>query len=132
MSATETRQAIESILMVADNPVDPTVLAQLLEVPKADVEAMCDELAAEYEAAGRGFILARVAGGYRFQSHPDLAPYVERFVLDRAGLKERLGEGLFIPDALTWYITIPSFLVFFVFWAFVAIWNEKSEKFVVF
>jgi segregation and condensation protein B len=24
----------------------------------------------------------RVAGGYRFQSHPDLAPYVERFVLD--------------------------------------------------
>ena len=75
MSATETRQAIESILMVADNPVEPSVLAQLLEVPKADVEAMCDELAAEYEAAGRGFILARVAGGYRFQSHPDLAPY---------------------------------------------------------
>src|SRR5688500_6103903 len=24
----------------------------------------------------------RVAGGYRFQSHPDLAPYVERFLLD--------------------------------------------------
>ncbi len=24
----------------------------------------------------------RVAGGYRFQSHPDLAPYVERFVLE--------------------------------------------------
>ena len=27
-------------------------------------------------------MLARVAGGWRFQSHPDLAPYVERFVLD--------------------------------------------------
>ena len=27
-------------------------------------------------------MLARVAGGYRFQTHPDLAPYVERFVLE--------------------------------------------------
>ena len=30
----------------------------------------------------RGFLLVKVAGGYRYQSHPDLAPYVERFVLD--------------------------------------------------
>ena len=36
----------------------------------------------EYEATDRGFVLARVAGGYRFQTHPDLAPYVERFVLE--------------------------------------------------
>jgi segregation and condensation protein B len=27
-------------------------------------------------------VLVRVAGGYRFQSHAELAPYVERFVLD--------------------------------------------------
>ena len=27
-------------------------------------------------------MLARVAGGYRFQTHPELAPYVERFVLE--------------------------------------------------
>ncbi|HZP28265.1 MAG TPA: SMC-Scp complex subunit ScpB, partial [Acidimicrobiia bacterium] len=27
-------------------------------------------------------VLARVAGGYRFQTHPDLAPYVEHFVLE--------------------------------------------------
>ena len=31
---------------------------------------------------GRGFQLARVAGGYRFQTHPDAHPYVERFVLE--------------------------------------------------
>ncbi len=101
MSATETRQAIESILMVADNPVEPSVLAQLLEVPKADVEALCDELAAEYEAAGRGFILARVAGGYRFQSHPDLAPYVERFVLD--GQTSRLSSAALETLAIVAY-----------------------------
>ncbi len=52
--------------------------------------------------------------------------------LDSLGLSDRLGRGLFIPDTLTWYVTVPAFLVFFLFWAFVAIWNEKSEKFVIF
>jgi segregation and condensation protein B len=32
-----------------------------------------------YLEEGRGFILARIAGGARLQTHPDLAPYVERF-----------------------------------------------------
>jgi segregation and condensation protein B len=46
------------------------------------VEELCEELAAEYAREGRGFQLARVAGGYRFQTHPDAHPYVERFVLE--------------------------------------------------
>jgi segregation and condensation protein B len=78
----EARRAIEAVVLAATDPVDPAVLAQLIEVPTAHVEALCDELAAEYERDGRGFTIARVAGGYRFQTHPDAAPYVERFVLD--------------------------------------------------
>jgi len=53
-------------------------------------------------------------------------------VLKHADIYDKMGKGLFIPDTLTWYVTVPSFLLFFTFWAFVAIWNEKSEKFVVF
>ncbi|MGH9150618.1 MAG: SMC-Scp complex subunit ScpB, partial [Acidimicrobiales bacterium] len=79
---TEQQRTVEAILMVADEPVAPGLLAQLLEVTPARVEEMCAGLAEAYEAEGRGFVLVRVAGGYRFQSHPDLAPYVERFVLE--------------------------------------------------
>src|SRR5581483_9852820 len=75
-------RAIEAILMVAEDPVEPHLLAQLLEVAPAKVDELCNELAASYEEDERGFVLVRVAGGYRFQSHPDLAPYVERFVLE--------------------------------------------------
>ena len=67
--------------MVAEEPVPPGLLAELLEVTPARVEQLCQELAAAYEDEGRGFVVRRVAGGYRFQSHPDLAPYVERFAL---------------------------------------------------
>jgi segregation and condensation protein B len=51
-------------------------------MPVDVVEALCQRLAEAYDEAGHGFQLVRVAGGYRFQSHPDLAPYVERFVLE--------------------------------------------------
>ena len=68
--------------MVATDPVAPDLLAQLLELPVATVEQLCQRLADAYDEAGHGFQLVRVAGGYRYQSHPDLAPYVERFVLE--------------------------------------------------
>jgi segregation and condensation protein B len=83
----EARRAVEAIVLVCEQPIDTNLLGQLLELRPAIVEQLCRELAAEYEAEGRGFQLARVAGGWRFQSHPDQAPYVERFVLDGQSAK---------------------------------------------
>lgn len=80
--APEAQRAIEAIVMVADQPVEPAFLAQLLEVSPARVEELSAALEAAYRDEDRGFELVRVAGGYRFQSHADLAPYVERFVLE--------------------------------------------------
>jgi segregation and condensation protein B len=87
----DTARAIEAIVMVAEEPVPPNLLAQLLEVSVTSVEEACNALVAAYDNEGRGFVLARVAGGYRFQSHPDLAPYVERFVLE--GQSSRLSNA---------------------------------------
>ena len=76
------RRAIEAVVLASTEPVEARLLAQLVELPVTRVEELCAELAREYEESERGFVLAEVAGGYRFQTHPDLAPYVERFVLD--------------------------------------------------
>ena len=81
-TSTETRRALEAVLMVAEIPVEPQLLAQLLEIPVSRVVELCEALAAEYDASERGFVLVPVAGGWRYQSHADLAPYVERFVLE--------------------------------------------------
>jgi segregation and condensation protein B len=72
-------RAVEAVLLVAVEPVPPGLLAELLEVPVERIEETLDALAQEYADSGRGFILARIAGGARLQTHPDLAPYVERF-----------------------------------------------------
>lgn len=97
----EQRRAIEAVLMVADSPVEPGLLAQLLEVAPSQVGALCDELAQSYRREDRGFVLAKVAGGYRFQSHPDLAPYIERFVLE--GQSARLSAAALETLAIVAY-----------------------------
>jgi segregation and condensation protein B len=94
-------RAIEAVLMVAAEPVAPHLLAELLEVPTERVEAICDELADGYARDGRGFVLARVAGGYRFQSHPDQESYVERFMLE--GQSSRLSAAALETLAIVAY-----------------------------
>ena len=78
----ELTAAVEAVLMVAERPIEPRLLAQLVEASVDAVEATCAALDEQYRVQGRGFILARVAGGYRYQSHPAQAAYVERFVLE--------------------------------------------------
>lgn len=78
----ETKRALEALLMVAEDPAAPRLLAQLLETSTTVIEQCCEQLAADYRAARRGFVLVRVAGGWRFQSAPELSAYVERFVLE--------------------------------------------------
>ncbi len=61
--ASEEAKAIEAIVMVADQPVEPHLLAQLLEVPPARVEELCGELAEAYRHDDRGLRVG--AGGGR-------------------------------------------------------------------
>jgi segregation and condensation protein B len=101
VSSADSRRALEGLLMVADEPVAPRLLAELLELSTEAIDTLCAELADEYEAQGRGFVLARVAGGYRFQTHPAVDPYVERFVLE--GQSARLSAAALETLAIVAY-----------------------------
>ena len=81
-------RALEAIILVASEPVSAELLAQILGHPVEVIASLCDSLAAAYDDAGHGFQLVQVAGGYRYQSHPDVAAYVERYILD--GQRARL------------------------------------------
>lgn len=87
----ELRAVLEAILLVTDEPVPATTLAQVAERPTAEVEQVLRELVDDYAAARRGFELRLVAGGWRLYTHPECAPYVERFVVD--GQQARLTQA---------------------------------------
>jgi segregation and condensation protein B len=85
------RGALEAILLVVDEPADPTVLAQVLTTPEPEIVAMLRALQGEYDEAGRGFELREIAGGWRLYTRAEFAPYVERFVLE--GQQARLTQA---------------------------------------
>jgi segregation and condensation protein B len=77
----EVTRALEALLFLADEPIGAASLAHVVERPRAEVEALLLELSEAYDRTGSGLILRRVAGGWRLFTHPDVAVYVERFVL---------------------------------------------------
>lgn len=101
MPDADTVRAIEAIVMVAVEPVPAELLAQLLELPVVVIERLCAELAASYREAGHGFELVNVAGGFRYQTSADLAPYVERFLLD--GQRARMSSAALETLAIVAY-----------------------------
>ncbi len=85
------RACLEAIVLVVDEPVAEVVMAQVLERPRDEIAAALHELAASYEAEGRGFDLREVAGGWRFYTREECAPVVERFIRD--GQEVRLTQA---------------------------------------
>ena len=73
--------ALEALLLVAEEPLSAGLLASVVGCTPGEAAAGLDALAEEYRSQGRGFVLARVAGGYRYQTAPEQARFVERLVL---------------------------------------------------
>jgi len=91
MSEVELNRSLEAILMVVEEPVSELVLAQIIERPTEEIVATLNAMAERYQSEERGFELRQISGGWRFYSHPDLAPLVEKFVLD--GQQARLTQA---------------------------------------
>ena len=73
-------RAIEAIILVARSRSPPSCWPSCW----SDRSPTSSDGAASWPPATTptaGFQLVRVAGGYRYQTHPDLTPYVERFLL---------------------------------------------------
>lgn len=91
LEAAELHGAVEAILLIVDEPVTSTVLAQVIGVPEAAVQAALEDLRDDYDRAGRGFELRTISGGWRLYTREAFASYVERFVLD--GQQARLTQA---------------------------------------
>ncbi len=83
---------VEALLFTAQGPlkIDSVVEA----VPEADreaVEAAIEELRHHYERSSRAFQVVRIAGGYQLLTRPDVAPWVEKFLVGRR--RQRLSRA---------------------------------------
>ncbi len=91
LAGLQLRGALEAILLIVDEPANPTVLAQVLTTPEPEIVAMLQALRSDYDDAERGFELREIAGGWRLYTRAEFASYVERFVLE--GQQARLTQA---------------------------------------
>lgn len=76
------RGALEAVLLVVPDPLPVARLAAGLQLAEGEVLAMLQELASEFQAAGRGWVLREVAGGWRLFADEDYAEEVTRFLVE--------------------------------------------------
>lgn len=69
---------IESVLFVADGPVDLRTLARLTEAPAEEIRAAIEELAAESKS--RGVRIQQTGQAVQLVSAPETAPFVQRYL----------------------------------------------------
>lgn len=91
MSEVKVKKALEAILILSEDGISEVDLATALEVPQELVENSLKELADEYQASDRGFELRKVAGGWRYFSHPEEAELLTKYIQD--GQQQKLTQA---------------------------------------
>ncbi|MBN2233206.1 MAG: SMC-Scp complex subunit ScpB [Deltaproteobacteria bacterium] len=75
------KDIIESLLLVAAEPLTPAALGEVLEIDDNElIAAAVDHLEDEYRRRNRGFLLQRVGGGIRLVTREENAPYIRRYI----------------------------------------------------
>jgi segregation and condensation protein B len=84
-------RGVEALLFLADEPLDPAAIAEVVEGDPAAVEEAVRALADRYLEERRGMEVREVAGGWRMYTAPATHPYIERWAL--AGRTGRLTQA---------------------------------------
>ena len=94
--------AIEALLLLAEEPMSETVLAQAVGAPVHVVADALAELVAFYDETGRGFELRQLGGGWRYYTRADHADLIAGHVLD--GAQSRLSQAALETLAVIAYL----------------------------
>jgi segregation and condensation protein B len=80
----ELKRRVEALLFSSDKPLDTGRIARIVQADDGrQVRSIIQELAEEYDAAGRAFCVEEIAGGFQVLTRPQFGPYVQKLHEDR-------------------------------------------------
>lgn len=97
----EVARIAAALVFASDKPLSAGRLAELLGLPASRIRAALDAFSERIAAAGVPFHIVEIAGGLRFSTLPDLAPYVS--ALRGEQKKERLSSAALETLAIVAY-----------------------------
>jgi segregation and condensation protein B len=110
-SMAELMGIIEALVFVAEEPISPKTLAEVLREERGWVEVAVQELAKEFNERNAGLMLREVAGGWQFATRAEHHEHVRAFLKSRPSAKLSLAalETLAVI-AYKQPITVPEIL----------------------
>ena len=84
MATFDLKAGLESLLLVADQPLRLEKMVELTEVDKPDVKRALEELQAEYAERDGGILLEQVAGGYQLRTPVENAELIRKLAKVKA------------------------------------------------
>lgn len=87
------KQIVEALIIASDTPISENKIVGVIEdeITPGKIKKMVDELNESYSQSQRGFFIARVGGGYQFNTRQDLAPWLKK--LYKGKIKARLSQA---------------------------------------
>jgi segregation and condensation protein B len=96
------RSCVEAIMFISENPVTPVEIAESMNVRENRVKMIISELEKEYSDQHKGFMIRKVANGYRFYSNPELQDVLRNFV--RSNIRSYLSQAALETIAIMCYL----------------------------
>jgi segregation and condensation protein B len=90
MERDQLKSILESLLFASEGPLTLKQFGEVLEgVERKEIAAVLAEMQSEYDAAGRGFRVAEVAGGFQLRTARENADWVKKLYRDRPARMSR-------------------------------------------
>ncbi|OGQ77963.1 MAG: SMC-Scp complex subunit ScpB [Deltaproteobacteria bacterium RIFCSPLOWO2_12_FULL_60_19] len=84
MEREQLKSVLESLFFASEGPLTPAQLGEILTgVERKEIVSAVEELISEYDAAGRGFRLTEVAGGYQLRTARENAEWVKKLYREK-------------------------------------------------
>jgi len=92
ISDAELKSITEALIFVADEPINPKMIAQVVKVDREAVEKVISELVNEYEDGKGGLQLREIAGGYQIATRPEFHEHVRAYLKSKPSAKLSLAS----------------------------------------
>ncbi|HEV8139872.1 MAG TPA: SMC-Scp complex subunit ScpB [Pyrinomonadaceae bacterium] len=92
ISATELKGITESLIFVADEPIDSKTIAKVLRVEQAAIDEAIQSLVEDYGERSGGLQLREIAGGWQISTRPEHHEHVRTYLKSRPSAKLSLAS----------------------------------------
>ncbi|MDI6889799.1 MAG: SMC-Scp complex subunit ScpB [Thermodesulfovibrionales bacterium] len=79
MEDREKISVFEALLFLSGEPITPSTIKDVIELPESEIKRLMEELMAQYKERNTGLLIVEIANGYQMVTNPEYSEWVKKF-----------------------------------------------------